>query len=140
MLVPEPIKTPLGGMALLLVTPEVLSQPLIDDLGKAVQPGALDGRRPPIPWRRRIDHHLVHAIAQNPKIPRYRALAHALLAIGKPNLPIKLHGENSPALPGTRKAKSGRLLSRPELHHATAPVADFLTAVLTRSNLLLDCA
>ena len=59
---------------------------------------------------------------------RRRALAHAI-PTGETNLPIKLHGENTPALPVARKGQSGRVLLRPQRDHHAATVVDFCTAV-----------
>jgi hypothetical protein len=46
-LVPQPIKNPLGCVALLTVLTVVVAQPLVDDLGEPVQLRPLDRRRPP---------------------------------------------------------------------------------------------
>src|SRR5207253_6854210 len=67
-LVSKPIKNPLGRVALLAVLANVVAQPLVDDLGKLVQLGPLDRRRPPIPRRYRKAQHLLHALARNPKM------------------------------------------------------------------------
>jgi hypothetical protein len=48
-LVPQPIKNPLGRVTLLAVLASVIAQPLVDDLDKPVQLRPLDRRRPPIP-------------------------------------------------------------------------------------------
>ena len=58
---------------------------------------------------------------------RRRAHAHTV-PTGKTDLPIKFHGEYAPALPVTRKGKSGRLLRRPQQDNPAATVADFCTA------------
>jgi putative transposase len=61
---------------------------------------------------------------------RRRALAHPV-PTGQTNLPIKLHGEYTPALPAAGKGQSGRLLRRPQRAYPAATVADFCTAVST---------
>ena len=59
-----------------------------------------------------------------------RARTHAV-STGQTDFPVKFHGENTPALPGVRKGKSGRLLRRPQPDHPAATVDEFCTAVLT---------
>jgi hypothetical protein len=41
-LVPQPIKNPLGRMALLAVLADIVAQPLVDDLGEPIQLRTLD--------------------------------------------------------------------------------------------------
>ena len=67
------------------------------------------------------------------EIPKWRAAARSLMPsrTGQTNLPIKLHGENAPALPAAGKGQSGRLLRRPQRDHHAATVADFCTAVFS---------
>ena len=60
---------------------------------------------------------------------RRRSRTHAV-STSKTDFPVKFHGENTPALPVTRKGKRGRLLSRPQRDHPAAPVDEFVTAVL----------
>ena len=129
-LIPQPIENPLGRVTLLALLPDIIAQPLLDDLGEPVQLGPLGRRRPPIPRRNRKPHHLLHALARYPKMPSRCPLAHAIPA-GKTNLPINLHGENTPALPAPRKGQSGRVLIRQQRDYPAATVADFSTAVLT---------
>jgi hypothetical protein len=140
MLVPQPVENTPGRVTLLARAIGVLAQPLIDDLGEAVELRPFHRRRPPIPRRRRVNDHLVHAVARDPEVTRDRALAHALPEVGLTNLPIKLHGENAPALPAARKGKRGRLLRRPQQDHPAAPVADFLTGVLIATLETGKCA
>ena len=59
-----------------------------------------------------------------------RSRTHAV-STGQTDFPVKFHGENTPALPGVRKGKSGRLLRRPQPDHPAATVDEFCTAVLT---------
>ena len=66
-------------------------------------------------------------------MPSRCPLAHALPA-SKTNLPINLHGENTPALPDARKGQSGRVLIRQQRDYPAATVADFSTAVLSRKR------
>src|SRR5947208_2907486 len=129
-LVSKPIKNPLGRVALLAVLANVVGQPLVDDLGKLVQLGPLDRRRPPIPRRYRKAQHLLHALARNPKMTCRLARTHPV-PTGKTHLQIQFHGENAPALPAERKGKSGRVLLRQLRDYPAATVADFSTAVLT---------
>ena len=68
---------------------------------------------------------------------RRRPLAHPV-PTGQTNLPIKLHGENAPALPAAGKGQSGRLLRRPQRAYPAATVADFCTAVSIRAAFVLD--
>src|SRR6202007_190949 len=131
MLVPQPIKNPLGRVTLLAVLASVIAQPLLDDLGEPVQLRPLDRRRPPIPRRYRKTQHLLHALARNPKVARRLARTHPV-PYGETNLQIQFHGENAPALPDARKGKSGRVLLRRQRDYPAATVADFSTAVLTR--------
>src|SRR2546421_1298942 len=128
-LVSKPIKNPLGRVALLAVLANVVAQPLVDDLGKLVQLGPLDRRRPPIPRRYRKAQHLLHALARNPKMTCRLARTHPV-PTGKTHLQIQFHGENAPALPAERKGKSGRVLLRQLRDYPAATVADFSTAVL----------
>ena len=130
MLVPQPIKNPLGRVTLLAVLASVIAQPLLDDLGEPVQLWPLDRRRPPIPRRYRKTQHLLHALARNPKVTRRLARTHPV-PYGETNLQIQFHGENAPALPDARKGKSGRVLLRRKRDYPAATVADFSTAVLT---------
>ena len=58
-----------------------------------------------------------------------RSRTHAV-STGQTDFPVKFHGENTPALPGVRKGKSGRLLRRPQPDHPAATVDEFCTAVL----------
>ena len=70
MLVAEPLKDPLGRMALLAVPSLILDQPLVDDGGKSVQLGPLDRRRPAVARRHRKAQHLLHAVARDPEMLR----------------------------------------------------------------------
>src|SRR5205085_6494774 len=115
--------------ALLAVLANVVAQPLVDDLGKLVQLGPLDRRRPPIPRRYRKAQHLLHALARNPKMTCRLARTHPV-PTAKTHLQIQFHGENAPALPAERKGKSGRVLLRQLRDYPAATVADFSTAVL----------
>ena len=112
-LVAQPLEHPLGGVTLLGVLAEIVPQPLVDDLGEPVQLRSPDRRGPPIPRRNREAQHLPHALARDPEMA---AAARSLMPsrTGQTNLPIKLHGENAPALPVARKGQSGRLLLRPQ--------------------------
>ena len=129
-LVPQPIKNPLGRVTLLAVLANIVAQPLVDDLGEPVQLRPLDRHRPPIPRRYRKAQHLLHALARNPKMTCRLARTHPVPK-GETNLQIQFHGENPPALPAARKGKSGRVLLRPQRDYPAATVADFSTAVLT---------
>ena len=40
--IPQPLKNPFGGMALLAVAAEILCKPLVDEAGETIQPGPLD--------------------------------------------------------------------------------------------------
>ena len=62
-----------------------------------------------------------------------RSRTHAV-STGQTDFPVKFHGENTPALPGVRKGKSGRLLRRPQPDHPAATVDEFCTAVLIRGQ------
>ena len=64
------------------------------------------------------------------KLQERRSRTHAV-STGQTDFPVKFHGENTPALPGVRKGKSGRLLRRPQPDHPAATVDEFCTAVLT---------
>ena len=66
-----------------------------------------------------------------------RSRTHAV-STGQTDFPVKFHGENTPALPGVRKGKSGRLLRRPQPDHPAATVDEFCTAVLTMGVLALS--
>src|SRR5271156_6822970 len=132
-LVPQPIKNPLGRVTLLAVLASVIAQPLVDDLDKPVQLRPLDRRCPPIPRRYRKPQHLLHALARNPKVTRRLARTHPVPK-GETNLQIQFHGENAPALPAERKGKSGRVFPRQQGDYPAATVADFLSAVLTTTR------
>ena len=58
-----------------------------------------------------------------------RSRTHAV-STGQTDFPVKFHGENTPARPGVRKGKSGRLLRRPQPDHPAATVDEFCTAAL----------
>ena len=60
-----------------------------------------------------------------------RSRTHAV-STGQTDFPVKFHGENTPARPGVRKGKSGRLLRRPQPDHPAATVDEFCTAVLSQ--------
>src|SRR4029453_16501572 len=123
-LVPQPIKNPLGGVTLLAVLTVVVAQPLVDDLGEPVQLRPLDRCRPPIPRRHRKTQHLLYAFARNPKVPCCLPRTHPV-PNGETDLQIQFHGENAPALPAARKGKTGRVLLR--LHSETIPPPPWLT-------------
>ena len=125
-------------MALLARAHFVLQQPLVNLIGKTIKPGPLDRGRPSIPRRLRIRQHLRNTVPADPKIPCYPAPAQPILKMSAPNLQIQIHGENTPARPGVRKGKSGRLLRRPQPDHPAATVDEFCTAVLTPSETLSD--
>jgi len=103
-LVPEPLEHPLRRMALLGALPEIVPQPLLDDLGEPVELRSPDRRGPPIPRRNRKCQHLPYAVARNPEIPGRLTLAHAFRT-SQANLPIQVHRENAPALPEPERAK-----------------------------------
>jgi hypothetical protein len=127
-LVAQPLEHPLRGVALLGALDEIVSQPLVDDLGEPVQLRPPHGRRPLIPGRNRKAEHLPHALARDPEVTRRRACAHPV-PTGETNLPIQLHAENTPALPVARKGQSGRVLLRPQRAYPAATVAESCTAV-----------
>ncbi len=129
-LVPQPIKNPLGRVTLLAVLADVVAQPLVDDLGEPVQLRTLERRRAPIPRRHRKAHHLLHALARNPKMTCRLTRTHPV-PYGETDLQIQFHGENAPALPADRKGISGRVLLRRKRDYPAPTVADFSTAVLT---------
>ena len=58
---------------------------------------------------------------------RRSALTHAV-PTRETDFPIKIHGENTPALPVARKGQSGRVLLRPQRDHHAATVVEFCTA------------
>ena len=99
-----------------------------------VQLRTLDRRRPPIPRRHRKAHHLLHAIARNPKMTCRLARTHPV-PHGETDLQIQFHGENAPALPADRKGISGRVLLRRQRDYPAATVADSFTAVLIHESL-----
>jgi hypothetical protein len=114
-------------VALFARPPDIVPQPLVNDLGEAVQLRPLDRRRPPIPRRSRKAQHLLHAVARNPEMTRRSAFTHAV-PTRETDLPIKFHGENTPALPVARKGQSGRVLLRPQRDDHAATVVEFCTA------------
>ena len=132
-LVPQPVKNPLGRVTLLAGPANIITQPLVDNLGEPVQLRPLDRRHPPIPRRNRKTQHLLHALARNPEVTCRLARAHPV-PNGETNLQIQFHGENAPALPAARKGKSGRVLLRRQRDYPAATVADFSTAVLTSAR------
>src|SRR5258708_20629237 len=111
-LVSKPIKNPLGRVALLAVLANVVAQPLVDDLGKLVQLGPLDRRRPPIPRRYRKAQHLLHALARNPKMTCRLARTHPV-PTGKTHLQVPFHRANAPTLPAERKGKKSQSFTPP---------------------------
>src|SRR5690606_3556291 len=101
-LVPEPLEHPLRGVALLGALPEIVPQPLLDDLGEPVQLRPPDLGSAPIPRRDREAQHLPYAVARDPELPGRLTLAHAF-STSQANLPIQIHRENAPALPTVGK-------------------------------------
>ena len=103
-LVAQPLEHPLGGLALLSVLAEIIPQPLLDDLGEPVQLRPPDRCGSPASRRHREAQHLLRALARDPEKTRRLTLAHAV-PTGQTDLPIKLHGENTPPSPQPERAK-----------------------------------
>ena len=133
MLITKPLEHPLGRVTLLAVAALILSEPGINDLGEPIQLWPLDLGSAPVSRRHREAQHLPDAVTRNPKMPRRRPRAHAV-STGQTDLPVKFHGENTPALPVARKGQSGRLLRRPQRVHPAATVVDFVTAAYIRDG------
>ncbi len=80
MFITQPVKYPLGRMALLARHRPVLVKPPINDRGERVQLRASHRRLPPITRRNRIRQHLANRIARDAEMPGCFALAHAAIA------------------------------------------------------------
>ena len=91
----------------------------------------------PVSRRNRKTQHLPDAVTRNPEMQCRRSRTHAV-STGQTDFPVKFHGENTPALPGVRKGKSGRLLRRPQPDHPAATVDEFCTAVLSTITCVID--
>ena len=117
-------------MASAKVGSPILGKPGIDDLGEPIQLGPIDRGLAPVSRRNRKTQHLPDAVTRNPEMQCRRSRTHAV-STGQTDFPVKFHGENTPALPGVRKGKSGRLLRRPQPDHPAATVDEFCTAVLS---------
>ena len=130
MLITQSFQHPLGRVALLAVPSPILGKPGIDDLGEPIQLGPIDRGLAPVSRRNRKTQHLPDAVTRNPEMQCRRSRTHAV-STGQTDFPVKFHGENTPALPGVRKGKSGRLLRRPQPDHPAATVDEFCTAVLS---------
>jgi len=75
-LVPQPFKNALGGVALFAGTVEAVLQPLIDEAGEPEQIGPFDQRRSLIPAWDRKHHLLLQARTRHPEMARCRSFAH----------------------------------------------------------------
>lgn len=66
------------------------------------------------------------------EIPKCRAASRWLIPPeqARRNLPMQIHGENTSALPVTRKGQTGQLLHRPQRDNPAATVDDYCAAVL----------
>ena len=89
-LISQPFKNALGRVTLLARMAEIVLQPLVDEASEAIEFGPLDLSRSLISGRNRKAHHLLHARARYPKMPRSRPLAHAA-PTRKANLQIQVH-------------------------------------------------
>ena len=76
MLIPQPFKNVLGGVALFAVPAEIFLQPLVDEARETVELGPLDPRRSLITGRGRKHHHLLHACTRNPEMAGGHPFAH----------------------------------------------------------------
>ena len=79
-LVPQPLEYPLGRVALLPETPEVVLQDPVDDTSEGLQLGTPGGSLPPVTRRDGVGQHLAHRVPVQPKLsgdlPNTLALHH----------------------------------------------------------------
>jgi hypothetical protein len=127
-LVAQPFKNALGGVALFTGTLQIVLHPLIDEDGEPIQLGPLDLRRALIARRHREHHHLLHARTRNPEMASSLPFAHTATT-READLPVKFHAENTPALPANRKRQSGKVLFCPQQDYPATSVAHFCIAV-----------
>ena len=78
MLVPEPLEDPLGGVALLPGTPEVVCQDLVDDAGEGLQLGTPGRGLSPVARRHRVGHNLAHRVPVQAEHPGDLPYAHPI--------------------------------------------------------------
>ena len=128
-LVAQPFKDALGGVALFAGTLQIVLQPLINEARETIELGPLDIRRALVAGRDREHHHLLHARTRYPEMARCRTFTHAPTT-REAHLPVKFHAENTPALPENRKGQSGKVLLCPQQDYPATSVAHFCTDVL----------
>ena len=75
-LVAQPFKNALGGVALFTGTVQIVLHPLVDEAGETIQLGPLDLRRSLITGRDRKHHHLLHARTRDPEMAGGLPFAH----------------------------------------------------------------
>ena len=132
-LVAQPFKDALGGVALFAGTVQIVLQPLINEAGEAIKFGPPDLRRPLIAGWHREHHHLLHARTRYPEMAGGLPFAHPA-PTREADLPIKFYAENTPALPANSKGQSGNILRCPQQDYPATSVAHFCTAVLSPSR------
>ena len=76
-LIPEPLKDALGGVALLLGDPQVLFQNPVDHAGKRLQLGLARRAMPPVARRHGVGNNLAHRVSVQPEHPGSLPDAHA---------------------------------------------------------------
>jgi len=101
----QPLKYPLGYVALFAWARFVLDQPLVNLAGVRIKLWPLDRCSPSVPRRFRVRQHLRDTIPADPKIPSNLTPAQPFLKGSVTNLQIQIHGEYPQTLPKSERAK-----------------------------------
>ena len=90
-LIPQPLKDPLGRVALLPGNLVVSFQYAVNHPGEGLKPGSAGWFLASVPWGRRVGQHLAHRVPVQAKHPGGFPNAHPLHHAGPANSCVKLH-------------------------------------------------
>ena len=107
-LVPQPLKDPLGSMALLPGNPVVSFQYAVNHPGEGRKLGTAGWVLAPVPWRYRVGQHLAHCVPVQTEHPGGFPNAHPLHHAGPANPRVHLHCKHPSHLPKTDTQPYGR--------------------------------